>query len=438
MSIEAIVNEFSAVAANPKGQLKAYKDAGKKCIGVMPYYAPEELVYAAGMMPFGMWGSNNKTEQRSKEYCATFYCTIAQLDLEMLLDGTMDLLDGVITPTICDTLRPMSQNIRVAMSEKLPCIFLAHPQNRFADWGKQFCMDQYNAVKEGLEKIAGHEIKSEDIAAAIKVYNKSRAARREFVKLASEHCDVVDPIMRSAVLKAAWFMDKAEYTEKLEALNAELKALPEAKWNGVKVVTSGAGAAAISIVKLLLSAGFKNITMCDRKGAIYKGRDGLNWIKEEMAQVTNLDKKAGSLADMLVGADVFIGVSAPGMVTKEMVQTMNKDAIIFACANPTPEIFPDEAKAGGARVVSTGRSDYPNQINNVLAFPGIFRGAFDVRASDINEEMKIAASNALANLISDEELNENYIIPAAFDPRVGPAVAKAVAEAARKSGVARL
>ena len=228
MSIEAIVNEFSAVAANPKGQLKAYKDAGKKCIGVMPYYAPEELVYAAGMMPFGMWGSNNKTEQRSKEYCATFYCTIAQLDLEMLLDGTMDLLDGVITPTICDTLRPMSQNIRVAMSEKLPCIFLAHPQNRFADWGKQFCLDQYNNVKAGLEKIAGHEIKSEDIAAAIKVYNKSRAARREFVKLASDHCDVVDPIMRSAVLKAAWFMDKAEYTEKLKALNAELK-----------VVTSG-------------------------------------------------------------------------------------------------------------------------------------------------------------------------------------------------------
>mgnify|MGYP002563899865 CR=1 FL=1 len=210
------------------------------------------------------------------------------------------------------------------------------------------------------------------------------------------------------------------------------------KKEDVKIVTSGAGAAAIAIVKLLLSSGFRNVTMCDRKGAIYAGRDGLNWIKEEMAQVTNLDKKAGSLADMLVGADVFIGVSAPGMVTKEMVQTMNKDAIIFACANPTPEIFPDEAKAGGARVVSTGRSDYPNQINNVLAFPGIFRGAFDVRASDINEEMKIAASNALANLISDEELNENYIIPAAFDPRVGPAVAKAVAEAARKSGVARI
>ena len=206
----------------------------------------------------------------------------------------------------------------------------------------------------------------------------------------------------------------------------------------VKIVTSGAGAAAIAIVKLLLSAGFKNITMCDRKGAIYAGREGLNWIKEEMAQVTNLDKKSGSLADMLVGADVFIGVSAPGMVTKEMVQTMNRDAIIFACANPTPEIFPDEAKAGGAKVVSTGRSDYPNQINNVLAFPGIFRGAFDVRASDINEEMKVAAANALASLISDEELNEDYIIPAAFDPRVGPAVAKAVAEAARKSGVARI
>ena len=223
----------------------------------------------------------------------------------------------------------------------------------------------------------------------------------------------------------------------LAGLTNALKVVGKKK-EDVKIVTSGAGAAAIAIVKLLLSSGFRNVTMCDRKGAIYAGRDGLNWIKEEMAQVTNLDKKAGSIADMLVGADVFIGVSAPGMVTKEMVQTMNKDAIIFACANPTPEIFPDEAKAGGARVVSTGRSDYPNQINNVLAFPGIFRGAFDVRASDINEEMKIAASNALANLISDEELNENYIIPAAFDPRVGPAVAKAVAEAARKSGVARL
>ena len=223
----------------------------------------------------------------------------------------------------------------------------------------------------------------------------------------------------------------------LAGLTNALKVVGKKK-EDVKIVTSGAGAAAIAIVKLLLSAGFKNVTMCDRKGAIYAGREGLNWIKEEMAQVTNLDKKAGSLADMLVGADVFIGVSAPGMVTKEMVATMNRDAIIFACANPTPEIFPDEAKAGGAKVISTGRSDYPNQINNVLAFPGIFRGAFDVRASDINEEMKMAAANALASLITDEELNEDYIIPAAFDPRVGPAVAKAVAEAARASGVARI
>ena len=210
------------------------------------------------------------------------------------------------------------------------------------------------------------------------------------------------------------------------------------KKEDVKIVTSGAGAAAISIVKLLLSAGFKNVTMCDRKGAIYAGREGLNWIKEEMAQVTNLEKKPGSLAEQLVGADVFIGVSAPGTVTTEMVKTMNRDAIIFACANPTPEIFPDEAKAGGARVISTGRSDYPNQINNVLAFPGIFRGTFDVRASDINEEMKMAAAQALADLISEDELSEEYIIPAAFDPRVGPAVAKAVAEAARATGVARL
>ncbi len=210
------------------------------------------------------------------------------------------------------------------------------------------------------------------------------------------------------------------------------------KREDVRIVTSGAGAAAIAIVKLLLSAGFKNITMCDRTGAIYAGREKLNWIKEEMAQDTNPDHLKGSLADVICGADVFIGVSAPGLLTKEMVSTMNKDAIIFACANPTPEIFPDEAKAGGARVISTGRSDYPNQINNVLAFPGIFRGAFDVRARDINEEMKIAAAKALADLISDDELNEEYIIPAAFDPRVGPAVAKAVAEAARKSGVARI
>ncbi|MBQ2756823.1 MAG: NAD-dependent malic enzyme, partial [Oscillospiraceae bacterium] len=209
------------------------------------------------------------------------------------------------------------------------------------------------------------------------------------------------------------------------------------KGKDVKIVTSGAGAAAIAIVKLLLSAGYTNITLCDRKGMIYAGRDGLNWIKEEMAQVTNLEKKSGSLADALVGADVFIGVSAPGTVTAEMVKTMNRDAIIFACANPTPEIYPDEAKAGGARIISTGRSDFPNQINNVLAFPGIFRGTFDVKASDINEEMKVAAAEAIASLISDDELSEDYIIPAAFDERVGPAVAKAVAEAARRTGVAR-
>ena len=206
----------------------------------------------------------------------------------------------------------------------------------------------------------------------------------------------------------------------------------------VQIVTSGAGAAAISIVKLLLSAGFKNVIMTDRSGAIYEGREGLNWIKKEMAEITNREKKAGTLADVLVGADVFIGVSAPGTLTTEMVKTMAKDAIVFACANPTPEIFPEDAKAGGARVVSTGRSDYPNQVNNVLAFPGIFRGTFDVRASDINEEMKMAAAMAIAGLISDEELNEDYIIPKAFDERVGPAVAKAVAEAARASGVARI
>ena len=223
----------------------------------------------------------------------------------------------------------------------------------------------------------------------------------------------------------------------LAGLQNALKVVGKQK-EDVKVVISGAGAAAVSITKLLLSAGFRNVTMCDRKGAIYAGREGLNWIKEEMAQVTNPDKQAGSLADVVKGADVFIGVSAPGTLTTEMVKTMNKDAIVFACANPTPEIFPDDAKAGGARVVATGRSDYPNQINNVLAFPGVFRGAFDVRASDINEEMKMAAAQALADLISDQELNEDYIIPAAFDQRVGPAVAKAVAEAARRTGVSRI
>lgn len=206
----------------------------------------------------------------------------------------------------------------------------------------------------------------------------------------------------------------------------------------IKIVTSGAGAAAISITKLLLSAGYRNIIMTDRRGAIYKGREeGMSWIKNEMAEVTNPERRSGSLADVIKGADVFIGVSAPGLVTEDMVRSMNKDAIIFACANPTPEIFPDDAKAAGAAVIATGRSDFPNQINNVLAFPGIFRGTFDAHAKDINEEMKMAAAEALAGLIQDDELSADYIIPKAFDPRVGPAVAAAVAEAARKSGAVK-
>ena len=210
------------------------------------------------------------------------------------------------------------------------------------------------------------------------------------------------------------------------------------KDRSVRIVTSGAGAAGVAIVKLLLSAGFSNIVMCDREGAICKGCGDMSWIKKEMAEVTNLDHRKGSLADMLAGADVFIGISAPNLVTADMVRTMNKDAILFACANPTPEIYPEEARAGGAAVIATGRSDFPNQINNVLAFPGIFRGAFDVRAGDINEEMKMAAALALADLVSEEELGPEHIIPKAFDPRVAPAVAKAVAEAARRSGAARL
>ena len=224
----------------------------------------------------------------------------------------------------------------------------------------------------------------------------------------------------------------------LAGLTNALKVVVKKK-EDIKILTSGAGAAAISITKLLLSAGFKNIVMTDTRGAIYKGRaEGMSWIKEEMAEVTNLKGEQGTLADVIKGADVFIGVSAPGLVTKEMVESMNDDPIIFACANPTPEIFPEDAKAAGAAVIATGRSDFPNQINNVLAFPGIFRGTFDVRASDINEEMKMAAAKALAELISDEELSADYIIPKAFDPKVGPAVAAAVAEAARESGVARI
>ena len=210
------------------------------------------------------------------------------------------------------------------------------------------------------------------------------------------------------------------------------------KLEDVKIVTSGAGAAGIAIIKLLMSMGLKNVIMTDRKGAIYAGREGLNPIKEEMAAITNFHKEQGTLADVIRGADVFIGVSAPGTLTAGMVRTMAKDPVIFACANPTPEIFPDEAKAAGAAVVSTGRSDYPNQVNNVLCFPGIFRGALDARASDINDEMKVAAAHAIAGLVSDEELNADYILPAAFDPRVKDAVAKATLEAARRSGVARL
>ena len=224
----------------------------------------------------------------------------------------------------------------------------------------------------------------------------------------------------------------------LAGLTNALK-IVDKKIDEIKVAVSGAGSAAIAISKLLISAGVKNLTICDRRGAINKGRkEGMNSIKEEMAEITNPENCQGSLADAMVGADVFIGVSAPGLVTQDMIRSMAKDPIVFACANPTPEIFPDEAKAAGAKVIATGRSDFPNQINNVLAFPGIFRGTFDVRASVINEEMKIAAAHALADLVSDEDLSADYIIPAAFDERVCPAVSKAVAEAARKSGVARL
>lgn len=224
----------------------------------------------------------------------------------------------------------------------------------------------------------------------------------------------------------------------LAGLTNALKVVGKKK-EEIKVVMNGAGAAAISIAKLLLTAGVKDITLCDRNGAIYKGREkGMNPVKEEMAEITNLQKKEGSLADMLVGADVFIGVSAPGVVTTNMVKMMAEDAIVFACANPTPEIFPDEAKAGGAKVVATGRSDFPNQVNNVLVFPGIFRGAFDVRARDINVEMKLAAAGALAGFIPEEELSADHIIPEAFAEGVGQAVAKAVAEAAIRTGVARI
>ena len=210
------------------------------------------------------------------------------------------------------------------------------------------------------------------------------------------------------------------------------------KLDEVKIVTSGAGAAGIAIIRLLISMGLKNVIMTDRQGAIYEGREGLNPVKKEMAQITNHMKEKGTLAEVIAGADAFIGVSAPGTLTADMVRSMAKDPIIFACANPTPEIYPEEAKEAGAAVVSTGRSDYPNQVNNVLCFPGLFRGALDVRAADINDEMKIAAAYAIAGLVSDEELTADYILPAAFDPRVKDAVAQAVSEAARRSGAARI
>ncbi len=219
----------------------------------------------------------------------------------------------------------------------------------------------------------------------------------------------------------------------LNALKVVGKELSE-----VKIVTSGAGAAGIAIIKLLMSMGLKNVIMTDRKGAIYEGREGMNDIKKEMAKITNLNHETGTLSEVIQGADVFIGVSAPKTLTADMVKTMAKDPIIFACANPTPEIFPEEAKAAGAAVVSTGRSDYPNQVNNVLCFPALFRGALDVRATEINDEMKVAAAYAIADLVSPEELNSEYILPQPFDPRIKDAVAKAVAQAARKTGAARI
>jgi malate dehydrogenase (oxaloacetate-decarboxylating) len=223
----------------------------------------------------------------------------------------------------------------------------------------------------------------------------------------------------------------------LAALTNALKVTGK-KIENISVVTSGAGAAGVAIIKLLMARGLTDVVMCDRTGAIYRGREGMNPEKQEMAEVSNKLGKKGSLAEVLKGADVFIGVSSPGLVTPEMIRSMAPRPIIFPMANPTPEIMPDEALAAGAAVVGTGRSDYANQINNVLAFPGIFRGALDVRASDINDEMKIAAANALAGLVADNEVKADYILPAAFDPRVRDAVAKAVAEAARKSGVARI
>lgn len=239
MSTEVLLNEFKECSEHPYRVISAYKQEGKKVIGVLPYFAPVELVVAAGMVPMGIWGSNKKTIAQAKEYCATFYCTIAQLALEMLLDGTLDQLDGIITPTICDTLRPMSQNFRVAMEGKLPCIFLAHPQNRKPAFGLQFTVDQYMHVKSELEKISGNTITDEALRDAIKVMNRSRKARREFVKLAGQHPEAISAVERSAVLRSAWFMEPAVHAQKLEELNEELSKLPASNWKGSKVVTSG-------------------------------------------------------------------------------------------------------------------------------------------------------------------------------------------------------
>lgn len=239
MSTEVLLNEFKECSEHPYRVISAYKQEGKKVIGVLPYFAPVELVVAAGMVPMGIWGSNKKTIAQAKEYCATFYCTIAQLALEMLLDGTLDQLDGIITPTICDTLRPMSQNFRVAMEGKLPCIFLAHPQNRKPAFGLQFTVDQYMHVKSELEKISGNTITDEALRDAIKVMNRSRKARREFVKLAGQHPEAISAVERSAVLRSAWFMEPAVHAQKLEELNEELSKLPAFNWKGRKVVTSG-------------------------------------------------------------------------------------------------------------------------------------------------------------------------------------------------------
>lgn len=239
MAIADLLKEFEQAAASPQKQLEHYKEQGKKCIGVLPYYAPEELVHAAGMVPFGIWGSNTKTISLAKEYCATFYCTIAQLALEMLLDGTLSGLDGVITTTLCDTLRPMSQNIRIAMEGKMTTIFLAHPQNRFDENGLQFTKHQYELVKERLEEIAGHKITNEDIQKSIGLYNEFRAAARRFVHLAGLHADLISASNRSSVLKAAWFTEKEEYTKKLNELNALLEQEPENQWKGTKIAVSG-------------------------------------------------------------------------------------------------------------------------------------------------------------------------------------------------------